>query len=525
MRKPLLWTTLAAAAMTLGAPAATARADDPVRVSVYMDYQITVGASGSPGKTVFAFVTGLGHNVTVSFDTARMAGVATVTLPSECRSDSGKTTCPVPETSDWIQYAIPVHITPIGAAGASGTINVSVAVNGSPAVSTQSAVTLADGVDLVAANLPTDTVHPGQRIFAPLGFVNAGNRAANGITLTVMVRNGLKPFDYDGCDYAPLGTGTMVTCRFDDVVEPGDALQWVTIDKDGTKTPGFGIDVAADAYGETRFMYSVNPGSGDAFATKLRSRRAGSGKHITLSRVMRPRRAATEIASGDNGATTFYRVVNTYDLAATGATATGKAGDTVKVQVGLRNNGPASLDPDRSIAGTTVAAFTFNVPPGVTVTALNHGCMPVNSQGQGGSLGEPGAPRYACETATHIAPNTTFVVTFELKINAVIPNATGTVTVDQIEHPSPDTKPGNDKATVVINPTSTGGAGGGAGGGSGTGAGAGAGTAGSAGNGLPVTGPQAAVLAAGGVVLLLAGAVLYRVARRRRVVLVTDQDL
>lgn len=516
MHKPLLWTTLAAAAITLGAPAATAHADDPVRVTVYMDNQITVGASGSPGKTVFAYVTGLGHNVTVQFDTTRMAGVATVTLPSECRSDSGKTTCPVPETSDWIQYAIPLRITPIGAAGASGTINTSVAVNGSPAVSTQSVVTLADGVDLVAANLPGDTVRPGQRIYAPLGFVNAGNRAANGITLTVMARNGLKPFDYDGCDYAPLGTGTMVTCHFDDIVEPGDALQWVTIDEHGTKTPGFGIDVAADAYGQTRFMYSVNPGSGDAFATKLRSRRTSSGKHITLARVMRPRRAATEIASGDNGATTFYRVVNTYDLAATGATATGKAGDTVKVQVGLRDNGPASLDPDRSVAGTTVAAFTFNVPPGVTVTALNHGCLPVNSQGQGGPLGEPGAPRYSCETATHIAPNATFVVTFELKINTATPNATGTVTVNQIEHPSPDTKPGNDTATVVINPIDSGGAGGGSG--------SGAGTAGPAGNGLPVTGPQAAVLASGGVVLLLAGAVLYRVARRRRVVLVTDQD-
>lgn len=496
-----------AVAMTLGAPVAAAHAADGNRVDIFMDGDITVGASGSPGKTVFAFVSGHGHNVTLEFDTTRMAGVATVTLPSECRSDSGKTICPFPETSDEIQYSIPLHIKPVGAAGASGVIEA--AVTGSPGSQRSSTVTLADGVDLVAADLPGDTVHPGQRIYAPLSFVNVGNRAANGITLTVMARNGFKPFDYDGCDYAAWGTGTMVRCHFDDVVQPGDALQWVTTDEHGTKTPGFGIDIAADAYGLTRFAYEVSAGSGDASAAKLRSRRASSGRHITLARVMRPRSAATDIDRFDNYAETYYQVVNTYDLAAVGATATGKAGDTVKVQVGLRNNGPASLDPDRSVAGSAVAAFKFDVPPGVTVTALNHGCRPALWNGQNGSEGQPGGLHYSCWVYTHIAPHATFVVTFDLKIDTVTPNATGTVTLDQIEHPSPDTNAGNDKATVVINPT-----GGGVGGGSGS----------AAGDGLPVTGPQAAVLATGGVVLLLAGAVLYRVARRRRVVLVTDQD-
>jgi hypothetical protein len=80
----------------------------------------------------------------------------------------------------------------------------------------------------------------------------------------------------------------------------------------------------------------------------------------------------------------------------------------------------------------------------------------------------------------------------------VISNAAGTVALKGNEDGLPafdgDRNPANDKATLVLNPTSGGGQG----------------------VGLPVTGPQSAALATGGVLLLATGAIGITVTRRRR---------
>ena len=93
-------------------------------------------------------------------------------------------------------------------------------------------------------------------------------------------------------------------------------------------------------------------------------------------------------------------------------------------------------------------------------------------------------------------------MTFGLRIDEVMPNATGTVTINakcECEGIAGDLDPSNDVAKIVINPT------GGTGGGEGDDP------------GLPLTGAATTSLIAVGVALVLAGAVGFVVARRRRV--------
>jgi LPXTG-motif cell wall-anchored protein len=167
----------------------------------------------------------------------------------------------------------------------------------------------------------------------------------------------------------------------------------------------------------------------------------------------------------------------------------------------VKNNGRGTLDGSRS-GGEPVLRFIFQVPPGTEVTSAPARCESVIEQG-GGQIGKPGAPGgtyYRCFTGTVLVAGDSFSAAFKLKITSVIPNATGTVGFDD-KYASPpdwmhDDVPANDKASVVINP-STGGTGGGSG-------------------SLPITGAQTGLLAGTGALLLLLGGVMYALARRRQ---------
>jgi hypothetical protein len=72
--------------------------------------------------------------------------------------------------------------------------------------------------------------------------------------------------------------------------------------------------------------------------------------------------------------------------------------------------------------------------------------------------GRTGAPQYQCKHEGFRFPTgTSTTVEFSLKITAVTADATGNVLTDDPDATTPrdpDTKPENDKAAVVINPTS-----------------------------------------------------------------------
>ncbi|WP_327269758.1 hypothetical protein OG233_23115 [Streptomyces sp. NBC_01218] len=193
---------------------------------------------------------------------------------------------------------------------------------------------------------------------------------------------------------------------------------------------------------------------------------------------------------------------NTADFSLTGAEVTGKKGDTVTAAVTFANHGPAWVDND---AGSPIGVYDVGVPPGTTVTGAPEFCTPVGPDGKPAE--KAGAETYRCTTPyDYVDEDTTLVREFRLRVDEVVPNATGTVGFVPGENRSGtlpfDPDPENNTATIVVNPTegSTGGSTGGSGGTTTGGAGTGTSgtTTGGSGSGSAAGGSTAPELAASG---------------------------
>ncbi|WP_328722096.1 hypothetical protein OHT52_23130 [Streptomyces sp. NBC_00247] len=144
------------------------------------------------------------------------------------------------------------------------------------------------------------------------------------------------------------------------------------------------------------------------------------------------------------------------DFSLTGAEATGEKGDTVKAAVTFANNGPAWVDNDTE---TPIGVFDVGVPPGTTVTRAPEFCSPVGPDGK--EAPAAGATTYRCSTVNaYVEENTTLPLEFTLRIDKVVPDATGEVAFVPGENRSGtlpfDHEPGNNTAKIVVNPSEDG---------------------------------------------------------------------
>ncbi|MCX5396602.1 hypothetical protein [Streptomyces sp. NBC_00102] len=160
---------------------------------------------------------------------------------------------------------------------------------------------------------------------------------------------------------------------------------------------------------------------------------------------------------------------STADFSLTGAEVTGEKGDTVKATVTFANNGPAWVDNDTE---TPIGVFDVGVPPGTTVTHAPDVCHPVGPDGE--EVPAAGATTYRCTTVNAYAEeNETLALEFTLRIDKVVPDATGEIAFVPGENRagtlSFDHEPGNNTAKIVVNPSEDGAADGGAGSTGGTG--------------------------------------------------------
>ncbi|WP_433310331.1 hypothetical protein [Micromonospora chersina] len=149
-------------------------------------------------------------------------------------------------------------------------------------------------------------------------------------------------------------------------------------------------------------------------------------------------------------------------------TVTGKVGDVVKVTAGIYNTGPGKVQ----WMGFTHQAqtWTFTLPPGTETVEGPRGEKPLwgwagsgfadsCDNTSGGELEYFGVGPYDCMSAGSLEPEATSQMTFNLRINKVIPNATGSVTFDRhLKSPFTgaeslaDSNEDNDQASFVINP-------------------------------------------------------------------------
>ncbi|MET9802625.1 hypothetical protein [Streptomyces sp. NPDC006368] len=427
----------AAGLATLGMATPALADSDTLWIQSPYERTLPMAADGGQQPPATTLVLGLTHDndnyrVTdgrLTVDITGLAGVADVTWPANCAPTGTTAVCDVPEVpvTGGDQVRLQVRAAAGAADGASGRITYTAkaaTTAGGELTSPdgfETTLRVASGPDLVldAGNTSVEGVQPGSTVPVPLSVVNHGNRAANGVQVTLYVSRGLDLGTVaDRCTHTPVGEGavkpvTKVDCAFDEVVEPGGSF---TLPTPLTAT------VAPHALYE-RIDIGVHPGGG-----------------------------VTDLEPSDNGALVGVKAANTADFAVRGARVSGAAGQTVQAALTFRNRGPAWVANLGS--GDPVAGVDLVVPKGATVTAVPENCEARTLDGQWYD-GTTGAPRYLCHLPMWVAEKQTVTFPFELRIDTVIPRSTGAVTLKPPYGTQPlpyDPNTENNTAKLVLNP-------------------------------------------------------------------------
>ncbi|MEV4540312.1 LPXTG cell wall anchor domain-containing protein [Micromonospora echinaurantiaca] len=481
------------------------------KLGVYTpDMTIAAGSAGAYPDVILSASAPvvLPAGLTVQYDYTDLAGKVTVQEEqdsgSDCTSPSaGLVTCtihheyPLEEDTNFGGF-FQVIVAPTAEAkdGDNGTLTVTLSGPGLESVSHDAKVRIGEGVDLNAGPRTKLSLAPGTKFTAPLKVSNVGEHTAKGASVVFMNDHGLNAdTHYRNCTYVG---DALRSCQFTEDLPAGatfGATLPYILGKD-TFAPGL-------KYGEMLWM---TPAEFEDYQRYLDRRGFNLGEPGTdgklrlteQNKAVRGVQADTE--PGNNWSSLEVTVTgeNSTDLEAIGAKLSGKAGDKVRAAVGVRNNGPATLDYSRG--DSSITYMTLDVPEGTSAVTVPRNCAPI----KGDTWSEPGKPgerHYQCYFETFLKAGDESVMEFELRIDKVIPNATGLVKVNV---PCPcdggfdkDLKPANDTAKLVVN------ANGGQGGGGDDGT-------------LPITGASTGLIAGLGALLLAAGVGGYLVAKRRR---------
>jgi hypothetical protein len=413
--------------------AGSAAQTDGLGIRAPQDATVTVAPEG--GTTRYrALDIGLTHDnretiVTdgrLTVDASGLAGVAEVAWPDNCTPDEAGTVA-VCDTGDVPnRYSPRVHLRVRAAAeaalGAQGAIEYSAeATSGpdgklvAPSGSARTSVIVGSGVDLgVSAAQDVTGVAPGSSLTVPFSVTNTGNETAHGFNVSLWATYGLDlATRYPQCTYTGPGDGgfTHVACSFDTDVPPGATVEL---------PEPLRLAVTGHALHE-RFDYSVEPAD----------------------------EAAVDLDSSDNSRTWHVDADNTADFAMKGTEVSGAAGDTVTTAFRFVNNGPAWVGDVTS--GDPLVAIDFYLPEGTTATSVPRTCRTTRTPGDA-----PDVVHYACTLPTWTTPDLDVSFPFALRIDRVVPDATGRVVARSYSGGSPlafDPDTTNNSAEVVVNPS------------------------------------------------------------------------
>ncbi len=377
------------------------------------------------------------------------------------------------------------------ALGETGTVTMTFTADGVAPVTRTVDVTVAEGVDLAAGNNHEVSVRVGDTFEGPLEVHNNSDAVVHGAAVVFEDTDAFAPREhYSNCYYAD---DRLTACAFDTDLAAG---------------ADYRVDVPyrlrPDTYAPGAVVAEFEWLPGDDFAGLLKFAedngfegpgKLGNGRTLRLEQAVSPKALKQTDTNPENNWQQL--LVNTLgkngvDLAAVGASVSGVAGETVTVPVGVHNNGPATLN--RRDNGGPAAVVIVTIPTGAKVVTVPTGCH--SSAGDGSLHTGKGGIQYACSTTTLLPAGATVLWKFGLRITKAVPDAEGWVEVNPAcacDRFDRDTDKSNNTARVVLNPS-----GGGQGG------------------GLPITGPQTALLAAGGAALVAAGLVGLVLAGRRR---------
>jgi LPXTG-motif cell wall-anchored protein len=371
-------------------------------------------------------------------------------------------------------------------------------------------VTVAEGVDLQSEPEDSFEAEPG----ATAGLVgtvvrNSGPETAHGAVLRLQ-SDYFSPYagNFSNCENVE---GLAAICTFDTDLVPGRSYRLSTplpvkVDKEartGSELYNYVDWWTKDDWALVANEYPVPPGA------------PGTGGKLSLVEESSARQSLvpqTDVEKWNSFTEVSITVLgdNTADLAATGATATGRVGDKVKVSPGFRNLGPATVETWREQGPTLVV----EVPNGTTAVEVSEECAPYAKDGDQPwnpfeHAGEPGAALYGCISFNDLKKGDTHSYDFVLKIDELSGETSGKVNT-QI---GGDPQVANNEAALVVKlgdpapttpatPT--------------PGTSDEPGTGGGDGGSLPITGTATGLIAGIGALLVAAGIGGYVVARRRK---------
>ncbi|MFF5185318.1 hypothetical protein ACFY30_16275 [Streptomyces sp. NPDC000345] len=364
----------------------------------------------------------------LTVDVSGLAGIAEVAWPDNCAPDDAGTVAVCDTGTVPTRYSAQVQLEVRAAAGAAvgaqGAIEYSAGATGgpdgtltAPEGSAETFVTVGSGPDLgIGAPQDVSGVAPGTGLTVPFSVTNTGNETAHGFSVRMWATYGLDVVTRypqcaytgpdDGGEYTPM---TYVTCSFDTEVAPGATVEL---------PEPLRLAVTDHALYE-RFDYEVQPG-GDT----------------------------TDLDGSDNGRSWHVDADNTADFAVRGTEVSGAAGDTVTAGFRFVNRGPAWVG--NVALGDPVAVIDYYLPEGTTATSVPDTCHTAWTSGD-----DPAVGHYACTLPMWAKPDLKVGFPFQLRIDRVVPDATGRVVVHPHADGSRTFDPNsrNNTAKVVVNPS------------------------------------------------------------------------
>ncbi|MFD5817729.1 hypothetical protein [Streptomyces sp. NPDC127038] len=376
-------------------------------------------------------------------------------------------------------------------------------------------------------------VKPGAEVHPGAGFTYLGPNTRKGTDFFMSAGHMSFEQEFSNCDYGMMpvyiyesGKRTDLAfpsaiCHFDNTIAAGDSFDVspgpLRIDDDARGAHWSGRLEDEDQFIDREKMTGVHRGKGPELKLVPRPDDAPPGKPQTT----------------DLGVD--YEVDNTTDIEALGASAEGRPGDVVTMDVGYRNNGPGGMptwNGEEPIEELSVRT-TVTIPPGTTAVRTPRGCRPLDDGKK------PDGRSYDCAndvTDWWVGPGERLVWSFGLRIDKVSALKPGTVSLKVL--PEHDSSTRNDTAAITVKApgtpggtgdtgSSSGTTGGSSGSGSGGGSGSGSGSTGGAHDPSSTSGQTGSMASTGagpapwiagtaGVLAAGVGTVLLTTARRRR---------
>ncbi|MTE20341.1 hypothetical protein F0L17_14735 [Streptomyces sp. TRM43335] len=449
----------AAAGLVAVAGATPAFAADTLWINAPSELVLPTAADGGEGEGRIAEV-GVYHDIAgypvtdgrLTVDVSGLAGVARVTWPEQCEAEGTTAVCEFPEVSDDPgESTVDLEVRAVEGArtGATGVITYAATAKGAESPyqpgDVTTSVTVGAGPDLVLGGVPQKReAEKGTTTELPFSVANHGNETADGSILWIHASYGLEFAQrFANCEYTETGgaeypPATEALCVIDQPLEPGASY---------VPDAPLSLGVTDHALYE-RTDLRIEPKTAETLKRARGNRTLDRGEGGTLRLVERPSLKSDDLDMDDNYAVTGITVDNEADLELTGAEVDGRVGETVTAQVKLRNLGPAWIAD--LFAGERIVTVDVRVPEGTTATGIPANCSPRSLTG-GYVEKRIGAPRYVCGSSRWIAEDGSLSFPFELRIDEVVPNATGELTVLGEHWAEYDPEAGNNTAVLVVN--------------------------------------------------------------------------